>query len=369
MPSTDALMRWLSGKAQGFLGVKGVHTQLAQIHEQLQTSAAAAIECQQVAMESMRATVAAMNVGVLNRLPSLEASRSDLEALRSLESQGLFILGCARSGTAVLTRSLNRSPDIMLLEEASFFLRQEIADFTMFFNQLHASWGNRCIKGTYLAPPLVLENGLLPTLLRLGRDYRYIGEKIAVGPRGYPSTWPQAYLDFQARYFLRSKYLYIVRTPVEVVWSMRKLFPDRPIPWFFETWLQTIAVSLDAYQVFPNSRVLFLEDLGQPTIERIIQWLGLPVPKLPATIGRKYMSSALSPGEVPESLAPYGDWCRECTAIYRDLRASFSREEFVYCGATSEWSYLDSVLRRIESLLDDVTAAVSVITRQLRVAA
>lgn len=368
MPRAHSLKQWLLGKAQGFLGVKRVHTQLAQIHEQLQI-AAAAIERQQSATESLRAAIVAMNTAAHDRQPLPSASLSDLETLRTLESQGLFILGCARSGTTVLTRSLNRSPDVMLLEEASFFLREEATDFTTFFNQLHASWGNRCLKGTYLAPPLVQENGLLPTLLRLGSGYRYIGEKIAAGPRGYPASWPQAYLDFQAKYFLRSKYLYIVRTPIEVVWSMHKLFPDRPILWLFETWLQTIALSLDAYQVFPNSRMLFLEDLGLPVLEQIIEWLGLPLPRLPANIGRKYMNSALPLGQIPESLAPYDDLCRECTAIYRDLHASFSREEFVYCGAASEWSYLDSVLRRIETLLDDVTAAGSVDTRQLRVAA
>jgi hypothetical protein len=150
---------------------------------------------------------------------------------------------------------------------------------------------------------------------------------------------------------------------------MHKMFPDRPILRLFEVWLRTIALSLDAYHVFPNSKVLFFDDLDQSLIERLSPWLELPIPSLPGTFGRKYMYSAVSPGHIPEPLLPFADLCHECTAVYRDLRESFSSDELVYCGSTTEWAYFDTVLRHLQKMIDDVSVTENAHDRQLRIAA
>jgi hypothetical protein len=284
----------------------------------------------------------------------LGTAAPDLDQLRSLERQGLFVLGCARSGTTILTRSLNRSPDVLVLEEPSYFLHEHVADFVGFFNALHKSMGNRCLKGTYLPPAVVPEVGPIAMLLRLCRDYRLVGEKTAIGPHDYPTNWPQAYLDFQGKYFLRARYVYIMRTPVEVIWSMHKMFPDRPVWRLFEAWLAAIALSLDAYHVFPNSRLVFFDDLGQEMIDRLGEWLDLPIPSVPGTFGNKYMYSALDPNKIPQPLRAFGNLCRECASLYSELRESFCNKEYVYRGSTTEWVYFDSVLRRLQAMIDDL---------------
>jgi hypothetical protein len=402
MSGKDALKTWLSDKLQRLLGVKRVETQLVQICQHLQLTASAAGECQRAASEglisvakaiqadlakieqlaeaaycqqrllepiSTEAAVTGQSVAPARMATVGHATFANLEELKRLESQGLFILGCARSGTTILARSLNRSPDVLLLEEPNFFLLEQVTEFVSFFNRLHASLGNRCMKGTYLPPPRSCDGGPIASLLRLAGDYRYVGEKVAVGPHDYPANWSRRFLDFHGKYFLRAKYLHIVRTPAESIWSMHKMFPERPISRLFETWLRTIALSLDAYHVFPNSKVLFFEDVDQSLIERLGKWLGLPVPSLPGTFGRKYIYSALSPGEVPEPLLPFADRCRECTAIYRELRVSFSRDEFVYCGSTTEWAHFDALLRRIDKMIDDLAVVESSGARPLRIAA
>ena len=179
----------------------------------------------------------------------------------------------------------------------------------------------------------------------------------------------QAYLDFQGKYFLRARYLYIMRTPVEAIWSMHKMFPDRPIWRLFDAWLRTIALSLDAYHVFPNSRVLFFDELGQTMLERLGQWLELPIPVLPGTFGRKYMYSALRPNDIPGPLRPFTDLCRECTALYRDLRENFSKEDCTYCGSTTEWAYFDAVLRQLQKMIDNLPSAEAATACTLHIAA
>ena len=371
MPGKNALKKWLSDRTHSLLGVKRLQALLAQLQEQLQAGTAAD-ESQLAAAEDLRIAVESLRAAISEAGPILHARRDvqpDVPALQALDKQGLFILGCARSGTTILARSLNRSPDVLLLEEANLFLLNGVCDFVSYFNKHHASMGNRCLKGTYLTPPLASEDGPMATLLRLGSQYRLIGEKVALGPHDYPPNWSQAYLDIQGKFFFHAKYLHIMRTPVESIWSQHKMFPDRPISRLFEIWLKSIALSLDAYHIFPNSKILFFDDLGHQLIERLSIWLEVPIPTLPGTFGRKYMYSALPPDGIPEPLLPFEELCRECTALYRDLRENFSREEFVYCGSTTEWAYFDTVQRQIQQTIDSLSTAEPARRAQLRIAA
>ncbi|HET6879803.1 MAG TPA: hypothetical protein VFI31_06600 [Pirellulales bacterium] len=318
-------------KAHALLGTSRIERQLAQISEGLRSLQA-----------TTRSLPAAAN----------ERPGPDEESLRRLESQGLFILGAARSGTTILTRCLNRGREIMLLEEPSFYLNAHTTDFVGYFNELHASMGNRPMKGTYLAPPLMPEPGPLATLLRLGRDYRFVGEKAAVGPHDYPPEWPRRYLDFQAKYFLRAKYVCIARTPVESIWSMHKLFPDRPIPRLIEAWLRALALSLDAYNVFPEARLVFFDHLNDRMIERLGDWLDVAIPVTAGTFGRNYIRSAVRQGEIPGVLRPFTGVLRKCTDVYDELRENFSPDEHVYSSSVSEWHYFAATHRQIETLLE-----------------
>lgn len=372
------LKQWLKSRIQGLLGVHRLIGQLTEVNNQISALACSTREYRRETADNSHATIARIAVlaeavhrmgEALDRIPvwldsrlealtvtATAADMRELDELRSLEKQGLFILGCARSGTTILTRSLNRSPEVLLLEEPNCFLHQHLADFVGWFNRLHESMGNFCMKGTYLPPLVVPATGPIDVLLRLRGDYRYLGEKTAIGPHDYPPNWARAYLDFQGKYFLRAKYIYILRTPVEAIWSLHKMFPDRPVTRLCETWLEALALSLDAYHVFPNSRMVFFDELGEEMIDRLGHWLDLPIPILRGTFGRKYIRSALEPDDIPQPLLPLAEMCRECTALYQDLRASFSTEDFVYDGSTTEWAYFDSILRHVRKLIDKLKA-------------
>ncbi|HVX12978.1 MAG TPA: sulfotransferase [Pirellulales bacterium] len=353
---------------------------MAQIREEVRTGQAASIELQRIIADSLQAIGRSWlfveppsggGQAAQQIFPPAQDAATGLgaESLRALEEQGLFILGAARSGTTILTRSLNRAPEILVLEEPESFLCQGIGDFSTYFNNKHTAMRNRCMKGTYLAPPHSPDSGPLATFSRLGRDYRYVGEKSAIGPHDYPVAWQRQYLDFHARYFFRSHYIYIMRTPVESIWSMHKMFPERPMPMLFEAWLRTLALSLDAYHVFPNSRAVFFDNLGSSTIERLGTWLEMSIPFLPGTFGQRYVQSAVSADQIPEALRPYAKLCQECTDLYRDLRDCFSRDELVYCGSATEWQYFTMKLHYIEDLLTRLHPDAATDDRRLRLVA
>ena len=83
-----------------------------------------------------------------------QALDMSLEAVcNRLESQGLFIIGAARSGTTILQNALNDSRDIFLFGEPCFHADSGDADFASRYNTMHRSWGNQENKSSY-CPPL-----------------------------------------------------------------------------------------------------------------------------------------------------------------------------------------------------------------------
>ena len=279
-----------------------------------------------------------------------------VKSLLKLGRQGLFILGCARSGTTILTKCLNHSPEVFMLEESNFFLNGQIDDFTTFFNAMQEGWGNCRYKGTYVPPPMTAEHGPLPMLARLAQGFRYVGEKVAIGPHDYPADWARRYLNYQARYFLRAKYLLIVRVPTESIWSMHKKVPGRPMARLFETWLRSLNLSIEVYRNFPFVRVIHFEQLGPQILERMADFLGTELTLPEGMVSQRYIHSRLAEDELPAPLSEHADWCRECLAIHRELHEHTTAEALIHAGSDNEWEFLDRLQRRIALVTDQVRA-------------
>jgi hypothetical protein len=357
---SNGLKRWLQRKAQALFGVSELQAQLHAISETSAQMVRLVAENNEILsrvaaqLESCGPLTGPSHTGGVGA-HAAPAPTVDIEALRAIERQGLFLFGCARSGTTILMDSLNRSHDILLLAEPDLCLNQHETDFVAFLNKKHLGYGNRRIKGNYLPPPITGSNGPLEALLRLAHDYRYIGEKSAFGPSDYPPEWQQMYLDFHATYFQRGRYVFIVRRPVESIWSMNKKFPIWPIPRLLRAWLESLSLVLEAYHAFPHSRLVFFEDLGDVMIGRLAQWLEVPIPTVPGTFGNKYVRSAVINDDIPDPLRPFAALCHECNDLYRVLRESFSTEDYVYRGSTSEWAFFDARWRHVAAMLSQLT--------------
>ncbi|MGH7140676.1 MAG: sulfotransferase, partial [Pirellulales bacterium] len=183
---------WMVRQARGLFGVSQLHQQLRETNNLLR----------HVALSVSARHAFGASAGPT---PGGDAAAS----LQSLAQGALFVVGCARSGTTILTRCLNSAPQIMLLEEPLFFLHEEVVDFAPFFNERHAAMGNRRQKGSFVAPAVTPECGPLGLLYRLHRDHKYVGEKAAFGPQEFPPDWWYRYLDFQSKYFLHARYILI----------------------------------------------------------------------------------------------------------------------------------------------------------------
>jgi hypothetical protein len=285
-----------------------------------------------------------------------EGVQLDAIGLMELEKQGLFILGGARSGTSVLTTCFNRAPEIFMLEEPNSFMHEHVRDFAAFFNDFHPKMGNRPYKGTYVPPPAFPEYGPLGLYHRLRRHYRYVGEKVAIGPHAYPVNWKRMYLDFQARYFLRSFYFLTIRTPNEALWSMHKLFPSAPIPKLFTAWLDSLTLVIDVYRVCPNSHLLFFNNFGPATLERLAEIVGVNLPVPASMVDARHVLSSLDERELPGPLAPYSDLCSDCTELFQELQANVCPQGFRYKGSLHEGAFFAKLNHRIQALLDRADA-------------
>lgn len=368
--ASSALKGWLIRKVRRLFGIdellQGHRALEDRLHQFLDETVAARDERKHEATTVAAAAneLARQLQNVAERLPSRESSlvgeafgRDAAAALEQLEKQGLFVLGSARSGTSILTKCLNLSPEIFLLEEPNFFQNVHIEDFASFFNAMHRAFGSAPYKGTYVAPPVAAESGPLDLMARLCRQYRYAGAKVAVGPHDYPAEWKRLYLDFHAKYFLRSRHFLTFRRPNETVWSMHKLFPDSPIERLFEAWLESVSLALDVYQVCPNSHLLFFDDFGTASLERLADLLGIEIRAPESMLGGVYVRSRLQKDELPPPLAPYAELCRDCNELFEDLRGNVCRDSFAYCGPAGAWYYFGVAHQHIQELLERTRAS------------
>ncbi len=298
---------------------------------------------------------------------SAEAQRNKLtpEDHAAIERQGVFIVGSARSGTTILSDCLNLSRDVYMLQEAFFFCNELAAkyvgwenyDFAATFNARHVGYGNPRDKGTYVPTADTPDRTPLEFLNRFRGKYRYLGEKVAFGPQPHymGDDWESGFLAYQARHFYHSRYFITVRAPHEALWSMHKLFPDRPIPSLFECWLRSLRTSLELYLAFPHTHMILLEWLDAMTIRRISDILQTEIPLPSGWVGRNHQASALDADELVPVLQPYRAWCHECGELYEMLRAEFSRETQQFDSSAQPREFIKTLRQRITALLEDVT--------------
>lgn len=273
-------------------------------------------------------------------------------AWRRLEAQGLFIFGCARSGTTILARCLNRAPRIHMLEESDLWLNQQVEDFPTFFNDKHQAMGNEWLKGTFVPPAAKEETGPLATFVRLAERHRYVGEKLAFGPHFYEPDWRRQCLEFYTRLFWQSRYLLLVRQPAESLWSMQKMFPQRPLAAVFQIWCDALSLLIDIYCVCPQARFVFFEHVDRRLLWQLAWMLRAPLWVPRGTLGGAHVHSRVGADEMPEILAPYGDLCGACQDVYAILRHSISRRTLRWRGAGGPWDFFNDLRARLAALRD-----------------
>ncbi|MHC4253407.1 MAG: hypothetical protein ACYS9X_30185 [Planctomycetota bacterium] len=279
------------------------------------------------------------------------AGTSASRASDELSGKGLFVVGCARSGTTILAVCLNLAEDVHILFESDVFINHGREGFVEWFNGVHEGYHAVRRKGTCApsAPPGTPPGGL-PFLAWLSKGFRYVGEKVTFGPHG---KWQgrhrqELFFEFHMKHFYQSRYILIIRSPTEVAWSMSKMWPDRDVNTFFETWLRTADVLIDVYQTFPHTRVLFFEDFGPEAVDRISRMIDIDV---------RFREEMLKDDNRRSRLGPYKAVCRKCEDIHRGLKEAFDVESLRYVCNDNPGRFFAGVKAGIAAVLREVVAA------------
>jgi hypothetical protein len=192
-------------------------------------------------------------------------------------SQGLFVMGHARSGTTVLQNALNASREIYLFGEAHLHSDKSGTEFVARYNQRHHAWGNHKTKSTFCSPFPQSVGDWRDFLTHLTRIYRYVGDKVVFSLNSTEGG-PNTILDFYGRYFFTAHYIFTFRDPRAVLQSTRSLsryfgdpLPDVIIEYIH--FLTILQIYLHMVRNFPHVRCVFHENISAETFDELGDWL------------------------------------------------------------------------------------------------
>ena len=203
-------------------------------------------------------------------------------AADDVATQGLFVIGAARTGTTILQNALNDSPDIFLFGEPCFHRDPGSADFAERYNGKHRTWGNQETKSSYC--PLLFEGDASwhEYLAHLATLYRYVGSKIVITP-GDAHAEAEKVFAFQSRHFYRSRYVFTFRNPLDVLVSTRGLaqFNGGEVASHADvlrTFFEVIALYIRALRNLPHVHAIFHESVDARAFTALERaWsIGLP---------------------------------------------------------------------------------------------
>lgn len=225
------------------------------------------------------------------------ASHLTWQEVPELEGKGLFVVGHARSGTGILMRALNTSPEVHVLSETNMYANGMRIGFPNWYNDMTRAQGNVYAKGSYC--PLVnggAANG--PEIFRwLGERHRYVGEKVTFRSKllGYDAD---EFFHFQAQFFFNSHYLCIIRNPEDVLLSNNEMYRPEDLSLYAESYLRALELCLALNDTMPNVLTLFHENVDHSTFETIGKWLEVDFSAAAATYDKAYQMQGRHGGDL-----------------------------------------------------------------------
>jgi hypothetical protein len=180
----------------------------------------------------------------------------------ALQARMLFIIGHARSGTSALFELANYHPELLLLFESNSFLPRMRRRFAENFNSRMEARRLARRKGFFCTPPICGPDHPAAVFPALLKGFRLVGEKIALSPREdrFQSCPVKACFGYYAKWFPFAKYIFLARTPFEAAEALLRILPDTALLEILRLYAAYMAEMLQFQSIFPNSRVLFMDD-------------------------------------------------------------------------------------------------------------
>lgn len=221
------------------------------------------------------------NQSLRSSLAARQSSRSteELKTCRNLADKCVFVVGFARSYTTITLEMLNCAPSALLLGEANFFLHDHGDNFSRWYNNQHREFGNQITKSSY-APDFVPDkpHTWWQWLEGASQFYDCIGEKIALSDYHFDEMNPDAFRVFYEARFLESRYIFMLRNPVDVLLSSAKLLSvvdDSGMTKLCAAWLDFMLLWADFVRIFPHTMTIVCEDFGEATVSELETFTGL----------------------------------------------------------------------------------------------
>lgn len=200
----------------------------------------------------------------------------ELEITRRLATRCVFVMGHGRSGTSIVQQLINASPQALILGEARFYLKPRQGSFRDAYNDRHASNKNQVCKSTY-APSFLPADTYHDWLQGASARYRWLGDKLAFNHDLFRQTDPKKIRDFFESRFFASKYIFMMREPMQTLLSQRRLLAagDDMMPDYAIGWARWVQMWADMVRTFPNVLTIFTDRLGSEDVARIGRFLDL----------------------------------------------------------------------------------------------
>ncbi len=282
-------------------------------------------------------------------------TRSTSAAIAEMDTQGLFIVGHARSGTSILMDALNSSTDIYMFGEANLHVSANRNDFVEWYNSMHRQFGNPEYKGTYCPEGGNESANGIDTIVSLARRFKYVGDKLAFNSETFGLDF-EGFLPFAAKYFLRSTYLCALRNPLQTISSCLDLFQSGErtqdtVDLYADSYLRSIYLQLRVSMLFNRTYFLVHDRITESTFETLSKYLDVDLAEAWLFYDEKHLHKAV---RLVEDLQSFPS-VQRVSAVYARLVEHLSAESL---RPTSLWN-LRTLMYELRNELVIETKAVS----------
>jgi hypothetical protein len=244
---------------------------------------------------------------------------------RAFPQNGLFVIGCARSGTTILQDALNDSKEVFLFGEPDFHTDPGTPDFAQRYNEMHRSWRNQPTKSTFCPPLIEGDAPWREYLWRMGELYKFVGSKVVLNPMSFLHD-PEHVLNFYSREFYDSRFIFTFRNPLDVARSTQELQRATgggvtPFEILMASYVVAISLFLAMLRNLPHVHVVFHDNMGRPTFRRLEKILQIRLPGL----RRYYDHRRVRSYDPAPMLREHGEAAQPVVELYRDFREAAIR--------------------------------------------